>query len=86
MFRISSILPCAVLALSLGARMGQNIVLDNRFVINDDSDSWDTGGANGASESGCGWYFHDSKVDIVSLLGNIVGHVAVVDGGGGPAC
>lgn len=42
-----------------------NLMLDNRFVINDDSDSWDPG----SSESGCGWYFHDNRVDVVSNPG-----------------
>jgi hypothetical protein len=42
-----------------------NIVQDNRFTINDDSDSW----GGGDTESGCGWYVHDNRVDIVSNPG-----------------
>jgi hypothetical protein len=42
-----------------------NIKQDNRFLVNDDSDSWDVCGNNGASESGCGWYIHDNKIDVV---------------------
>jgi hypothetical protein len=41
------------------------IVQDNRFTINDDSDSW----GGGDTESGCGWYVHDNRVDIVSNPG-----------------
>lgn len=37
-----------------------HLVLDNRFIINDDSDSW----GGGDIESGCGWYFHDNRAEI----------------------